>query len=64
MKQIVKITHNYGTYGVFCSTAENPWLFPYRLYCIEGRKKWYINEYDSLTDATLECLAYAMTGGI
>ena len=64
MKQIVKITHNFGTYAVYCSSNGNPWLYPYRLYCLNGKKKTLLDEYDSLTEATNECLCYAMTGGI
>ena len=62
MKQVVKINHNYGVFAVYCSTDENPWLYLYRLYCLNGKKKVFIDEYDSLTDATMDCLTYAMTG--
>lgn len=64
MKQVAKITHNYGTYAVYVYhyADGNPYLIPYKLFALCGKKKVYLDEFDSLTEAVNACLAYAMTG--
>ena len=65
MKQVVKVSLDdvrAGEMSTFAVYRNDDWEFPYRLCQIVGRKKIWLDEFDSLTEATEHALAAAMAG--
>ena len=64
MKQVVKVSLDdvkvSGELSVSAVYRNDDWEFPYRLCQIVGRKKIWLDEFDSLTEATNAALEAAM----